>query len=188
MARPRSEEKRLAILAAATRVVGTLGMSAPTAMIAKEAGVSNGSLFSYFETKAELMNLLYVELKAEMAVAALDGLPTDLDIRAQSLHMWSQLLRWAIAFPAKYRTLANLAVSSDISADTKLKASQEIAGMLTLLELGRKNGPLRDAPLEFVATLMIALMNATIDYTIHDPVNTDTHCTAGFEAFWRVIA
>ena len=73
MARPRSEDKQNAILEAATRVIGTHGLSEPTAMIAKEAGVSNGSLFAYFETKADLLNRLYVDLKAEMAAGALTG-------------------------------------------------------------------------------------------------------------------
>ncbi|MFX5718343.1 TetR/AcrR family transcriptional regulator, partial [Acinetobacter baumannii] len=41
MARPRSEDKRNAILAAAIRVIITQGLSAPTALIAHEAGVSN---------------------------------------------------------------------------------------------------------------------------------------------------
>ena len=52
MARPRSEDKQNAIMEAASRVIGTHGLSAPTAMIAKEARVSNGSLFAYFETEA----------------------------------------------------------------------------------------------------------------------------------------
>jgi AcrR family transcriptional regulator len=45
MARPRSEDKRNAILEAATRVIVTQGLSAPTALIAEQAGVANGSLF-----------------------------------------------------------------------------------------------------------------------------------------------
>jgi|GraSoi2013_100cm_1033763.scaffolds.fasta_scaffold104262_2 AcrR family transcriptional regulator len=69
MARPRSEDKRNAIIAAATRVIVTQGLSAPTALIAQEAGVSNGSLFTYFETKTDLFNQLYLELKAGMASA-----------------------------------------------------------------------------------------------------------------------
>jgi DNA-binding transcriptional regulator YbjK len=36
MARPRSEDKRNAIVAAATRVIVTHGLSAPTALIAQE--------------------------------------------------------------------------------------------------------------------------------------------------------
>lgn len=50
MSRPRSDEKRKALLEAATRIIVTQGLSAPTADIVKEAGVANGSLFTYFET------------------------------------------------------------------------------------------------------------------------------------------
>jgi AcrR family transcriptional regulator len=39
-------------MSAAIRVIASEGLGAPTATIAKEAGVSNGSLFTYFETKA----------------------------------------------------------------------------------------------------------------------------------------
>ena len=61
---------------AATRVIVTEGLRAPTATIAREAGVSSGSLFTYFDTKAELLNQLYLELKTGMAAAALEGLGT----------------------------------------------------------------------------------------------------------------
>jgi AcrR family transcriptional regulator len=188
MARPRSEDKRNAIIEAATRVIGTHGLSAPTAMIAKEAGVSNGSLFAYFETKADLLNRLYVGLKAEMAEVALDGLATESDIRTQMFHMWSHLLRWAISCPEKRRTLAHLSVSRDITSETRQNANDELAGVIQLVERGRENGPMRDAPLGFVAALMTALLDATSDYMIQDPANADKHCMAAFDAFWRMIA
>jgi AcrR family transcriptional regulator len=63
VARRRSEGKGSLILEAATRVLATEGLSATTASIAREAGVANGSLFMYFETKTELFNQLYVRLK-----------------------------------------------------------------------------------------------------------------------------
>jgi AcrR family transcriptional regulator len=77
-------------MSAAIRVIAAQGLGAPTATIAKEAGVSNGSLFTYFETKADLLNQLYVGLKTEMGAAALDGLPIDGDIREQMLHVWTR--------------------------------------------------------------------------------------------------
>ena len=82
-------------MAAAARVIAAQGLGAPTATIAKEAGVSNGSLFTYFDTKADLFNQLYLELKTEMAAAALGGLPAGADVRGQCSHMWSGWLRWA---------------------------------------------------------------------------------------------
>ena len=179
MARPRSDDKRNAIMSAAIRVIASQGLGAATATIAEEAGVSNGSLFTYFETKADLMNHLYMELKAEMAAAALDRLPTESDIRKQALHMWSHWLRWATSCPEKRRTLAHLGVSDDITSESHQTAGQMMAGIAKILERSRENGPMRDAPLGFVAALMNALAEATIDFIIRDPANADKHGMAG---------
>jgi AcrR family transcriptional regulator len=90
-------------MAAATRVIVTHGLSAPTAMIAQEAGVSNGSLFTYFETKADMFNQLYLELKAGMASAALEGLPAKAELRKQVFHLWSNWMRWAVSVAARFQ-------------------------------------------------------------------------------------
>lgn len=188
MARPRSDEKRSAILSAATRIIASQGLGAATATMAREADVSNGSLFTYFETKADLFNQLYIELKTEMASAAMDGLPIDGDVREQMLHMWTGWLHWATTCPEKRRTLALLAASDDVTSKSHQAAGGAMAGIATILERSRENGPMRDAPLGFVATLMSALADATIDYIVRDPANADRHRLAGFEALWRVVA
>ena len=175
-------------MSAAIRVIASQGLGAPTATIAEEAGVSNGSLFNYFETKADLMNQLYIELKAEMAAAALDGMPTKSGVRKQALHMWSHSLRWATSSPEKRRTLAHLGVSDDITPASHQTASHSFAGIRDLLERSRENGPMRDAPLGFVAALMNALADATVDFMIRDPANADKHSKAAFDALWRMIA
>src|ERR1700727_2025177 len=102
MPRPRSDEKRSAILEAATRIIVTQGLSAPTMGIAKEAGVANGSLFTYFETKADLFNQLYLELKMEMASGAMN-LPANAEVREQFFHLWKKWMSWAISNPDKRR-------------------------------------------------------------------------------------
>jgi AcrR family transcriptional regulator len=187
MARPRSDDKKGAIMSAATRVIATQGLGAPTATIATEAGVSNGSLFTYFETKSDLVNQLYVELKSEMAAAALDGLTTESDLRAQLLKMWIHMLSWATSSPDKRRALAHLAVSDDITPASHQAGKQSMAGIAKLLERSRENGPLRDAPLDFVSALMSALADTTIDFMIQDPANADKHCRAAFDALWRMV-
>jgi len=175
-------------MSAAIRVIASRGLSAPTATIAKEAGVSNGSLFTYFDTKADLLNQLYTELKAEMAAAALDGLPTDGDIHRQTLHMWSHWLRWATSCPDKRRALARLDLSDDITPESREAGHRTMAGVAKLLERSRENGAMRDAPLGFVVALMNALADATIDFTIRDPANADKHAAAAFDAVWRMLA
>ena len=88
MSRPRSDEKRSAILDAATLIIVLQGLSAPTAGIAKAAGVANGSLFTYFETKTDLFNALYLDLKAEMASAILEHRPTSGELHEKLLYAW----------------------------------------------------------------------------------------------------
>src|SRR3984885_15198727 len=102
MPRPRSDEKRSSILQAATRVIVMQGLSAPTMVIAKEAGVANGSLFTYFATKTDLFNQLFLELKMEMASGAM-SLPVDAEVREQFFHLWKKWMNWAISNPEKRR-------------------------------------------------------------------------------------
>jgi AcrR family transcriptional regulator len=188
MARPKSEDKRNAIMAAAARVIVTHGLSAPTAMIAQEAGISNGSLFTYFETKADLFNQLYLELKARVAATALEGFPAEAELREQLFQVWSNWMSWSVANPDKRRALTQLHVSDEITAATRAAASKTMAGVAELLERSRANGPLRNVPMGFVVSILNSLADATMDFMIHDPTNAKKHCKVGFEALWRVIA
>ena len=187
MARPRSDDKRAAIISAATRVIARDGLGAATAAIAKEAGVSNGSLFTYFETKAELLNALYLELKTERAEAALDGLSAKGSIRKQAHQSWLSTLRWAIAHPDKRRALTHLGVSPDLTPATRQAGHRIMAGVARMLEQSRASGPMKAVPLEFVVGMMSAISDATIDFMVRDKANAEQHCNAGFEAFWRMI-
>jgi AcrR family transcriptional regulator len=187
MARLKSEDKRNALMAAATRLIATHGLSAPTAMIAQEAGIANGSLFTYFETKAELFNELYLELKAEMASAALEGLPVGAEPREQAFHIWSNWMEWAVSNPEKRRALAQLDVSDEITPASRTAGHKSMASIAELLEESRANGPMHNASLGFVFAIMTSLADVTMDFIVHDPLNADMHCKVGFDAFWRVL-
>ncbi|MFG1351913.1 TetR/AcrR family transcriptional regulator [Xanthobacter autotrophicus] len=175
-------------MAAAIKVIAAQGLSAPTAMIGKEAGVSNGALFTYFETKADLLNQLYIELKTDMAVATLADLPVHADARVQMRHIWNGWVGWATAHPQERRVLAYLNVSNDVTPESHEAASRSQADIALLLERIRAGGPMRDAPLMFVASLMTSVAEATIDFMTRDPANAASHTAAGFEALWRVVA
>jgi len=188
MARPRSADRRNAILSAAARVIASQGTGAATAAIAKEAGVSNGSLFVYFDTKAALLNELYLALKAEMTAAAAAGLDTGGEPREQVRRMWRQWLRWATANPGKRQALAQLEVAEDITADSRLTAHSAFSGIAALLDRSRADGPMGDAPLGFVLALMTAIAEATIDAVIREPAEAEARSSEGFDAIWRVLA
>jgi AcrR family transcriptional regulator len=142
LARPRSQDRRDAILSAAARVVASQGTGATTAAIAKEAGVSNGSLFVYFDTKAALLNELYVALKAEMTAAVTVGLDAGGEPREQVRRMWTQWLGWATAEPGKRRALAQLEVAGDITVGSRQAVHAAFTGIASLLDRSRVGGPM----------------------------------------------
>jgi AcrR family transcriptional regulator len=187
MARPRSEDKRNAIMEAATRVIATDGLGAATATIANEAGVSNGSLFTYFETKADLLNQLYLELKTEMASAAMKNFPEKAKFRDQGFHVWRNWMEFAVSFPEKRRALAQLGVSDEITPATRAAAHKTMRGLADLMEELRTHGPLRNVSMGFVGAMMNSLAEATMDFMIQDKPNARKYCKAGFEAFWRAM-
>jgi AcrR family transcriptional regulator len=188
MPRPKSEDKRRAILAAATRIIVTQGLSASTMGIAKEAGVANGSLFTYFATKSDLFNALYLELKVEMASAAMVGLRESDELREQVFQVWQNWMNWALSFPEKRRALAQLGVSDEITPSTRTAASRAMAGAAKLMQRVRANGSMRTASMAFVLTLMNSLAEATMDFIAEDPANAKKHCRVGFDALWRMVA
>ena len=187
MARPLSDEKRSALMRAATRVIVTQGMGAQTAVIAREAGVASGSLFTYFETKKVLFNELYLELKAEMASAALKNLPRNASLRKQLLSVWSNWMHWVISDPDKRRALAQLGVSDEITPKTRALSRTPMAGIAELLEQCRAAGPMREASMSFVLSVMNSLAETTMDFMLQDPKNAQKHCQVGFDALWRVL-
>jgi AcrR family transcriptional regulator len=189
MSRPRSDAKRTAILEAATRVISTQGLAAAaTSAIAKEAGVSNGSLFVYFGTKTALLNELYVLLKTEMGDAAFASLPTSDPLRDQVGQMWSQWLSWAVINPEKRRALAQLEVAEDITADSHRAVQSAQRDMAELVERARSGGPMAAVPISFVMALTSSIADGTMDALIRDPAAPDARSAAAFDAVWRVLA
>ena len=187
MARPKSKDKRDALMGAAARVIAAQGLSAPTAVIAREAGISNGSLFTYFETKADLFNSLYLELKTGMAVASLEGVAASAPLRDQFAAMWSNWMRWATSHPEQRRALALLSVSDDVGPEARGASHEAMAEIAEMVERARAGGPLRDAPMAFVSALMNSLAEATMDFMVSDPAHADQHSQAGFGALCRIL-
>jgi AcrR family transcriptional regulator len=187
MPRPRSDKKRSAILEAATRVIVTQGLSAPTAGIAKDARVANGSLFTYFETKTDLFNQLYLELKSEVVAAALKDLPANAELPEQFFQVWQNWTNWAVSFPEKRKALAQLSVSGEITAESRAAGHQMMADLAELVERSRAGGPMRKASPGFVMALINSVAEATMDYMTNDPPNASKHCKAGFDALWRMV-
>ncbi len=108
MPRSKSEDKRNAILSAATQVFAERGLGAPTSAISQAAGVAEGTLFTYFPTKDELINALYREIKLELADAMMSNFPRRAAIRNRFQHVWDRYVIWGVNNPEQQKVLQQM--------------------------------------------------------------------------------
>ena len=188
MARQKSDQKREAILEAAINVIAEQGLGAPTAAISKRAAVAHGSLFNYFATKNVLLNAVYMELTSELTDLVLEGLPKSAEVRRQLRHLWLRWTNWGVSNPKKWRTLAQLIVSDEISQASQSAAWEYTAVPIEVFRRASATGILRNQPADFVHGIAEALASATIDFMIKDPARAEAYCNAGFQTLWKALA
>jgi hypothetical protein len=180
MARVKSPEKRGAILEAAVHEIAEVGLGASTASIAGRAGIAAG-------TKEELLNELYLELKAEVYGRINAGFPHKAGLERRSRHVWSSYLAWAIEFPEKRKVSAQLNLSDLITPETR-KRTEAVRSAIdaTLIEVGRLGG-LREMPEGFAASLMAAMQEATMEHVAKQPRRREEILERAFKVFWRAV-
>ncbi|EMB2733117.1 TPA: TetR/AcrR family transcriptional regulator [Serratia marcescens] len=185
MARPRSEEKQQALLQAATDIFAEQGLAAPTSAIARKAGVSEGTLFRYFENKDVLLSAVCDYLLDEMECLLTQSLQGVLPGKDHMQAAWDAYIDWALANPAAYATGNKLMVSGKLSS-AQMERSVRF-GDISQLGIPLVQG--LDLPLssEFQGMICTVMANGVIDMAVQKPHLLDIYKRAGYEAMVRAI-
>src|SRR6202171_1979787 len=190
VARPKSEDKRNAILDAATRVFAERGLTAaPTSEISRQAGVAEGTLFTYFKTKDDLINALYREIKLELADAMMSGFPRKKSVRNRLRHVWDSYVNWGVANPEPRKVLAQLLVSGMLSKESIEAGSAPFVEIQNMTRDAIDQHILRvDLPIELISKMLGALAEAAMDLIVFKPAMANKYRDGGFEIYWSGIA
>ncbi|KWA09267.1 TetR/AcrR family transcriptional regulator [Burkholderia territorii] len=189
MARPRSPDKHDAILAAAARALAEDGASATTARIARLAGVAEGTVFTYFETKDALLNALYLSLKAGMREAMMTGFLEHAPAEQAMRHAWNGYVSWGVANPEGRRALQQLGVSGRIDDAHRAAGAEGFGAISSLLraQVAAKGELKADDAHAFSAALFTSIAETAMESIARDPALADAYREAGFRALWAVL-
>jgi AcrR family transcriptional regulator len=190
VARPKSETKRNAILDAATRVFAERGLTAaPTSEISNQAGVAEGTLFTYFKTKDDLINALFREIKLEQADAIMSGFPRKKSVRTKLRHVWDSYVNWGMMNPEQRKVLSQLQVSGMLSKQSLEAGSAPYVEMHNMTRDAIEQHILRaDIPIELISKMLAASAEATMDLIVLKPGMANKYRDGGFEIYWSGIA
>ena len=186
MAKPKSEDPRNAILSAATRVFAERGLGAPTAAITSAAGVAEGSLFTYFKTKDELVNALYREIKLELADAMMSGFPRKRTVRHRLEHVWNHYVDWGVANIDQQKVIKQIQVWGGLTGESKKAGLAPFAEMERMAEDAVTQRIFMDVPQPFIAAALSAL-EMTMESMRREPEKAELYRVAGFEMLWQGI-
>jgi AcrR family transcriptional regulator len=188
MARPKSEDKRRAILASAIKVFAKEGLRAPTSAISKAAGVAEGTLFTYFLTKDNLVNAVYHDIKLELATATLSSYPAKDDVRARMHHAWDRFVEWGASHPEAYGVLRQIEVWPGLKVEPS-EAEVALHAELAAIESSfREQHLVQDFSPEFVQAAIDALAQMTIELMRRNPPRSAQYRSAGFNLLWAGIS
>lgn len=185
MARPRSEEKRVALLNAAAQTVAEHGLAAaPTSLIAKLAGFSEGTLFRYFPTKEDLLNELYVHIKQDMCAALAKHYVPTAPFRDRVQSLWNGYIDWGLANPVANRAVNQLAVSSVIKPETQARTNEMFPEMD--VATGFSESDVFEGRAEFAEAVFVALADTTMSFAAREPRKAKAYKASGFAALWKM--
>jgi AcrR family transcriptional regulator len=188
MARPRSNDKRNAILLAAIQVFAERGLAAPTSAISASAGVAEGTLFIYFRTKDDLLNALYREIKMELADAIMSGFPRRKSVLMRLRHIWDSATDWGVTNPEGGLVLNQLQISDRVTEESRIAGTAPFAEIARVAQDALDQHLLREIPLDFIGATMDSLIQTTVRFIAANPDDAGRYQTMGFEAFWRAVA
>lgn len=125
MARPKSEDKKQALLEAATAAFAQSGIAASTSAIARSAGVAEGTLFRYFATKDELLNELYLAIKLRLVRTMIAGLdPDEKRPKENARNIWNSYIDWGVRNPMEHKAIRRMALSERITDETRRQVKE----------------------------------------------------------------
>lgn len=189
MARPKSEDKQLALLDAAAEIVAVQGLAAPTAQIARQAGVAEGTLFRYFATKDDLLNALYLHLKSDLSEAVKSSFTDAASPELQAQSVWNSYIDWGLLKPVACRAVNQLAVSDKIRPETREAVKQLFPEVRCAFASSNTfNGLSAEQSSTFADAILVALAQVAMTFAANTPDQAEAYKAAGFAAMRRTLS
>jgi AcrR family transcriptional regulator len=189
VARPKSEDKKLALLDAATTAFAQSGIAASTALIARSAGVAEGTLFRYFATKDDLLNALYLHLKQDLCQTMLANMDRALtQPKEHTRNIWNSYIDWGIRNPVAHGAIRQLGVSEKINAETEQAVHEMFPELHELCRRSIRPVFMSEEFRLFGDALFLSLAETTMSFATREPARATEIKALGFEAMWRALA
>lgn len=185
----KSIDKRTALLKATLGLVNNGGIqSASMAKVAKIAGVSPATIYLFFENKQDLVNHLYLDVKASFAKAAFKEYDPSQTVKVNFEQIWFNMAKFKLAHKEEASFLSQCDNTPMIDEATRQQGLQQLTPLFDLWSQGIKQGIIKNLSpyLLYAFTIypMAFLMNVDCRELCHLDENVQQKA---FQAAWDSI-
>jgi AcrR family transcriptional regulator len=160
----------------------------PTSRIAREAGVSNGTLFHYFKTKDELVVSLYIYIKEGLPACTVVSGFENSGLELKSLFF--RTLAWAMDHRTEFLFIQQFHTSpyhTKIPADA---IARQTRNYRELLQHAIDSKVILDLPVDLIDTITSSMEYGLFQYLITHELSRDDQqdlLTTSFDLLWNVL-
>lgn len=183
------KDKRTVILETTLDMITELGFHG-TAMskLANRAGVGAGTIYRYFKSKTDLINVLFRELKKEMDTATFVGYSDSLPIKLQFKLVWTNVLTYYIRHPKVFKFIEQHYYSPFIDETTKKERTQLHEPITTFFEQFKQTKLIKDLPIDVLYALAYGPIVSLAKFHLEAGLVLDEATLAAtIEACWEAI-
>ena len=157
-------------------------------MIAREAGISNGTLFHYFPTKDDLINRLYLFVKDNLFKCSMEGVETELSVQKKLEKIWANMIKWSLNNSNAYHFMQQFAHSPFIDQMTRDVVFEQKKIYGDMINDGKKLGLIRNLPNELIYLITFSTLNGYLQYMeTNRMVYSEKSALLGYELLWSAI-
>ena len=188
MAREKVADKEKAIVEAAISVFAERGFwNTPTSMISKTAGVADGTLFTYFATKDDLIHAVYLTIKRELAEMLMAGFETYDSFEGKMRHIWNGYIEWGVTHPERFKVMQQIHTNYNVSPDVAAEGLEPFAAIQQIAQTSIASGLIHDYPVAYLAALMDSQTAMTVQFISANREQMRYYMDMGFEILWNGV-
>jgi AcrR family transcriptional regulator len=187
--RTKDDEKQDALFEATVKVVNRIGFaSSSVSKIAKEAGVSPATLYTYHKNKEDLLISTYLTIKRRLTAIALEDIDEKLPIRDSFRLIWFNLFRFTVQHPDYFQFSEQFANSPFYNRINQKEIDKMFTPLANLIRTGIQQKIIKhmevDIILAFVFYPVIILSNPRLCKNFQV---TDEQIEKAFQLAWDAI-
>jgi AcrR family transcriptional regulator len=162
----------------------------PTAKIAAEAGVANGTLFYHYKTKDDLVVDLYNKIRQETAGNIQEIINRDDFISTKFRNIFVHSVTWALNNRDKFYYIQQFNFSPHLSHVPAETLEQHTIGYAGFIAEGVRKKLLKQQPVSLIISMFNSHVQGIYQYLVSgefDGIEKDRVINAGYDMLWDMM-